>query len=63
MFAAARRRVLYVDHSKFEARALHALLPLSDFDTVIVDAGTPDEHLDRLRRAGIDLVVAGPDNT
>lgn len=58
MFAAARRRVLYVDHSKFEARALHALQPLHDFDTVIVDADTPTEHVDRLVESGVDLVVA-----
>ncbi|MFC8501247.1 DeoR/GlpR family DNA-binding transcription regulator [Pedococcus sp. NPDC057267] len=62
MFEAARRRVLYVDHSKFEARAVHALLPLTSFDVVIVDAGTPEEHIDRLTRSGVNLVVA-PDVT
>lgn len=61
MFAAAHQRILYADHSKFQSRALHALLPLSEFDTVIVDVGTPAEDVDRLRRAGIDLVIAGPD--
>lgn len=58
MFEAARKRVLYVDHSKFEARALHALLPLSSFDAVVVDSLTPEEHLDRLGRSGVHLVVA-----
>ncbi|WP_377644568.1 DeoR/GlpR family DNA-binding transcription regulator [Oryzobacter terrae] len=61
MFTAARRRVLYVDHSKFEQRALHALLPLREFDTVIVDADTPAEHLERLEGQGIELVVAARD--
>lgn len=61
MFAAARRRILYVDHSKFETRALHALRPLTDFDTVIVDSNTPNEHIDRLSQAGVELVIAQVD--
>lgn len=59
MFAAAKKRVLYVDHTKFDHRALHALAPLSDFDTVIVDAATGPQHVDRIRDAGIGLVIAG----
>lgn len=58
MFAAAHRRILYADHTKFEHRALHAMAPLSDFDTVIVDSATDQEHIVRLRDAGIDVVVA-----
>jgi len=58
MFDAARRRILLVDHTKFEKRALHAVVPLSQFDTVIVDSGTPQHHVTRLRSKGIDVVVA-----
>ncbi|MEG8183663.1 DeoR/GlpR transcriptional regulator [Nocardia terpenica] len=58
MFAAAKRRVLYADHTKFEHRALHAMTPLSDFDTVIVDAATHRDHIDAIRDGGIDLVIA-----
>jgi DeoR/GlpR family transcriptional regulator of sugar metabolism len=58
MFDAARRRVLLVDHTKFEKRALHAIVPLSQFDTVIVDSGTPQRHVTRLRSKGINVVVA-----
>jgi DeoR/GlpR family transcriptional regulator of sugar metabolism len=57
MFDAARTRILLADHTKFERRALHAIVPLSDFDTVIVDAGTPHRHVDRLRSKGINVVV------
>jgi len=62
MFESARTRVAYIDHSKFERRALHALGPLSDFDAVIVDAGTADQHVQSLRRDGVDVIVA-PDLT
>ena len=58
MFDSAERRVLLADHTKFEKRALHALLPLRDFDAVIVDDATPSEHVQRLRRQGIHVVVA-----
>jgi len=59
MFAAAGRRVLLVDHTKFERRALHAVVPLSQFDAVIVDAATEPGHLRRLRDKGVHVVVAG----
>jgi DeoR/GlpR family transcriptional regulator of sugar metabolism len=60
MFDAARTRILLADHTKFERRALHAIVPLSDFDTVILDAGTPEQHVDRLRSKGINVVVTPP---
>ena len=58
MFDAASRRILLVDHTKFERRALHGLAALIEFDTVIVDDGTPSAHLDRMRAKGIEVVVA-----
>ncbi len=58
MFDCAATRILLVDHTKFERRALHALAPLTDFDVVIVDDGAPAAHLDRMRSKGINVVVA-----
>ncbi len=58
MFEAADRRILLADHTKFEKRALHALLPLADFDLVILDEATDREHVDRLRSRGVEVVVA-----
>lgn len=52
MLASARRRVLYVDHTKFHRRALHAVAPAEDFDVVIVDARTSDEQVEHLRQRG-----------
>jgi DeoR/GlpR family transcriptional regulator of sugar metabolism len=60
MFDAASTRILLADHTKFEKRALHALVPLADFDVVIVDAATPAEHVTRLRSKGVEVVVAPP---
>lgn len=58
MFKAAQRRILYVDHSKFDTRALHALLPLTDFDVVVVDAQTPVQYVDAMTSSGVNLVIA-----
>lgn len=58
MFDSASKRVLLADHTKFEKRALHAMLPLADFDAVIVDAATKPADIQRLRDAGTNVVVA-----
>ncbi|MBU2666347.1 DeoR/GlpR family DNA-binding transcription regulator [Actinoplanes bogorensis] len=58
MFESANRRILLADHTKFERQALHALAPLKDFDTVIVDDGTAPEHVERMRSKGIEVLVA-----
>ena len=58
MFEVASRRILLVDHTKFEKRALHALFPLRRFDAVIVDAAMPKSEVDRLRDSGVNIVVA-----
>jgi DeoR/GlpR family transcriptional regulator of sugar metabolism len=60
MFDSARTRIAYVDHTKFERRALHALGPLSEFDAVIVDAETTEEHIQSLKRDGANVIVAPP---
>ncbi|GAB3926523.1 DeoR family transcriptional regulator [Microlunatus endophyticus] len=58
MMEAAAVRILLVDHTKFSGRALHACARLTEFDHVIVDAGTPTGLVRELRQAGIDTVVA-----
>lgn len=58
MFAASAQRILLVDHTKFDRRALHAVAPLADFDIVIVDAATEMRHITRMREQGIKVVVA-----
>jgi DeoR/GlpR family transcriptional regulator of sugar metabolism len=58
MFNAAATRILLVDHTKFEKRALHALAHLTEFDLVIVDDKTDVAHITRLRSLGVNVVVA-----
>lgn len=58
MFDAARSRILYVDHTKFGQRALHAMAPLTDFDAVIVDSGADDSIIARLHQSGVHTVIA-----
>lgn len=58
MFDAAAKRILLADHTKFEKRALHAMLSLERFDAVIVDAQTDGEHVARLRDKGVRVIVA-----
>lgn len=53
------KRVLLLDHSKFERRAVHELAPLTDFDLVVVDSRTPGPVLDQLRETGVVFEVAG----
>lgn len=59
MLASARRTVLYVDHTKFRRRALHAVAPAEDFDTVIVDSRTPEDEIEVLRERGATVEPAG----
>jgi len=58
MFESSAKRILLIDHTKFQRRALHALVRIDEFEHVIVDDRTADEHIDRLRGRGIDVTVA-----
>jgi DeoR/GlpR family transcriptional regulator of sugar metabolism len=58
MMAAAARKILLVDHSKFRRRATHQLAALTDFDVVIVDAGIDDRELAAMRERGVRVEVA-----
>jgi DeoR/GlpR family transcriptional regulator of sugar metabolism len=60
MLAAAQRKVLYVDHTKFQRRALHAVAPVEDFDIVIVDSKTPNAEVEVLRDRGALVERVGP---
>ena len=57
MIAAAGRRVLLVDHSKFGRVALHRLAPLTAFDLVVTDDGIDDTGLRQLQEAQVAFEV------
>ncbi|WP_235834043.1 DeoR/GlpR family DNA-binding transcription regulator [Actinomadura logoneensis] len=61
LMESADRRVLLADHTKFDKNGLFQLAPLTDFDLVIVDAGTPEAEVGALRARGVRLHVAGRD--
>lgn len=58
LMEAAERRVLLVDHSKFERHAVHALTALDAFDLVLLDSLTPDGVVEELRAGGIRVTIA-----
>ena len=58
MMAAAARKILLADHSKFRRRATHELAALTDFDVVIVDSGVEDRELAAMREHGVHVDVA-----
>ena len=61
MFESSSRRILLVDHTRFERRALYGFAALTDFDVVIVDDQTCAADLERLRDTGVNVEVASMD--
>ncbi|MGO1590340.1 MAG: DeoR/GlpR family DNA-binding transcription regulator [Ancrocorticia sp.] len=59
MLAVSARKILLADHTKFARRALHEVVPLSAFDTVVVDSQTPEETIDRLE-GEVETVIVAP---
>ncbi|WP_316668417.1 DeoR/GlpR family DNA-binding transcription regulator [uncultured Propionibacterium sp.] len=58
MLRSSEVRVLLIDNTKFNRRALFKFAELSDFDHVVVDAKAPEQALRRLEDAGVDVIVA-----
>jgi DeoR/GlpR family transcriptional regulator of sugar metabolism len=55
MMAASTKRILLVDHFKFDKVALHVLDELTCFDAVLVTDGLSDTHAQKLEQAGVRL--------
>jgi len=56
--ASARRTILVGEAAKFVRTALAVVCPLTAFDVLVTDAETPQDTLDEIRRAGIEVRVA-----
>lgn len=54
----AERIILLVDHSKFVKSSGNVVCDLSEIDTVVTDAGVAKEHVQMLRNAGVNVVIA-----
>jgi DeoR/GlpR family transcriptional regulator of sugar metabolism len=63
MIAAAARRVLLVDHSKFGRVALHRLAPLTAFDLVMTDDGIDAAGLRQLQEAQVAFEVVSRESS
>jgi DeoR/GlpR family transcriptional regulator of sugar metabolism len=57
MIAAAARRILLVDHTKFNRVALHRVARLQDFDLVVVDDGIDAAGLRQLQEAQVPFEI------
>lgn len=55
---ACDRRVLLVDHTKFQRRGLYQLAPVSAFDLVIIDSDIPEPQLEALQSKAQKVLVA-----
>jgi DeoR family fructose operon transcriptional repressor len=58
MIEISRQRTLLVDHTKFGRTSYAVVAPLSAFHRLITDDGTPAETVQRLREAGLEVLVA-----
>lgn len=57
MMASAQRTIVVADGSKIGVVTLAQMVPLTDVDLLVTDASADPEHLDRIRAAGIEVVV------
>jgi DeoR/GlpR family transcriptional regulator of sugar metabolism len=64
MMAVAKKRVLLVDHQKFDKLALHVLGDLTMFDVVLTSERLPADQASALVQAGVKLrlVALGPES-
>lgn len=54
----ARTRIGLVDHSKFGKQNFAYVGPVTDFDIIVTSSLTSEAHIDALRSAGVEVVVA-----
>ena len=57
----ADKLIVLADSSKFEPRGSMAVCPLTRVHTLITDTGAPEQILDTVRRAGVNVVVVRDD--
>jgi len=58
MIGQARRVIVVADHTKIGRVMMALIAPARDVAVLVTDAAAPRDHLDRLRAAGIEIVVA-----
>jgi len=58
MIGQARRVIVVADHTKIGRVTMALIAPARDVAALVTDAAAPRDHLDELRSAGIEVVVA-----
>lgn len=58
MVRAARRRILLVDHTKFERSSVFRYADMSDVDVVVTDRGLAAQRVRALESIGVEVVLA-----
>lgn len=58
MMEISARRILLIDHTKFNTVSLVKFAEISDFHVIITDAAPPQEYADFCRARGVTLVAA-----
>lgn len=61
LMAAADRRLLLVDHTKFTKQGLHRLCLLTEYDLVLVDDAIDHRTVDAMRTSGVTVEVVPTD--
>ena len=58
MAARARRVVVVADSSKLGQSGFTPIVPIAAVDALVTDAAAAPEHLDRIRAAGVEVIIA-----
>lgn len=63
MIAVSRRIVVLVDSTKFRAPMLHQFCDIDRIDTIVTDDKIPKEVAQKIREAGVNLLIAEPNES
>jgi len=55
---AAKTRIALADHSKFGKQSFAYVGPVNDLNILVTDSGTEPRHINELREAGLEVIVA-----
>lgn len=58
----AEELIVIADSSKFEARGNLVVCPLNRVSTLVTDAGAPQAMLEQLEAAGVEVIIARPED-
>ena len=54
----AQKKILLLDHSKWDSSSIFSCIPLSWVDVIITDKKAPEEQVEKARELGVEVVIA-----